>query len=56
MVLNSSNSHVDKNSGAVLIHKSPELEEILSLKEEIKQLNIKVEKILSILENHEKEG
>lgn len=56
MVLNSSNSHVDKNSGAVIIHKSSELEELLSLREEVKQLNIKVDEILSILKNSEKEG
>lgn len=49
MNLTESNCSVDKGSGAVLFHKSPELQEIMKLREEIKNLNDKIEQILELL-------
>lgn len=47
--LTDNNCSVDKNSGAVFFHKSPELKEILTLKKEVKNLNEKLDRILQIL-------
>ena len=41
VVLTESNSSVDKNSGAVIFHKSPELQELFLLRKEVKELNTK---------------
>ena len=49
MVLTESNSSVDKNSGAVIFHKSPELQELLLLRKEVKELNTKMDTILNLL-------
>lgn len=55
-VLNDGNSSVDKSSGAVLFHKSPELLEIMRLREDIKRLDEKVDVILEILRGGERDG
>ena len=39
-MLNNGNSSVDKSSGAVMFHKSPELLEIMRLREEIMTLPV----------------
>ena len=49
MNLNSGNSTVDKESGAVLVHKSPELLELMKLRQDISSMNEKVDEILSLL-------
>ena len=49
LVLTESNSSVDKNSGAVIFHKSPELQELLLLRKEVKELNTKMDTILNLL-------
>lgn len=57
MKLTSSNCSVDKNSGAVIIHKSPELVELTKLKSEIKDIQNKLDTILQLLQgdkNHDK--
>lgn len=48
-ILNSSNSSVDNNSGAVMFHRSPELIEIMKLRKEVESLNTKMDLILSLL-------
>lgn len=55
-VLNDGNSSVDKSSGAVMFHKSPELLEIMRLREDIKRLDEKVDVILEILRGGERDG
>lgn len=47
--LNQNNSTVDKESGAVIFHQSPELQEIVKLKKEIRQLNGKVDELIELL-------
>ena len=57
MKLTPSNCSVDKNSGAVIIHKSPELVELTKLKSEIKDIQNKLDTILQLLQgdkNHDK--
>lgn len=49
MNLNGSNCSVDESSGAVFVHKSPELLEIMKLRQEVKDLNGKMDTILSLL-------
>ena len=49
MNLGSYNCSVDKDSGAVIMRKTPELQEILKLKNEIKDLNKKMDEILALL-------
>ena len=49
VVLTESNSSVDKNSGAVIFHKSPELQELFLLRKEVKELNTKMDTILNLL-------
>ena len=51
--LNSDICSIDKNSGAVIIRKSPELQEILELKKEIKSINEKLEHICKLLDKNE---
>ena len=41
--LNNGNSSVDKSSGAVIFHKSPELLEIIRLREDVKKLDAKMD-------------
>ena len=55
-VLNNGNSSVDKSSGAVLFHKSPELLEIMRLRDDIKKLDDKMNTILEILRGGERDG
>ena len=55
-VLNNGNSSVDKSSGAVLFHKSPELLEIMRLRDDIKTLDDKMNTILEILRGGERDG
>lgn len=55
-MLNNGNSSVDKSSGAVMFHKSPELLEIMRLREDIKRLDEKVDVILEILRGGERDG
>lgn len=47
--LTDSNCSVDKDSGAVMFHKSPELLEVIKLRKEVKDLNSKMDEILEIL-------
>ena len=57
MKLTTSNCSVDKNSGAVIIHRSPELVELIKLKSEVKELHNKLDTILQLLQgdvNHDK--
>ena len=49
MNLNSGNCTVDKESGAVLVHKSPELLETMRLQKEVKEMNKKLDEILNLL-------
>lgn len=44
-ILNESNSSVDKNSGAVFFHRSPELNSIIQLQREVKEINEKLNKL-----------
>ena len=55
-ILTQSNSSVDKNSGAVMFHKSPELKNILLLRQEVNELNKKVDTILELLKGGKKHG
>ena len=54
--LNNGNSSVDKSSGAVIFHKSPELLEIIRLREDVKKLDVKMDTILEILRGGERDG
>lgn len=54
--LDSGNSSVDKSSGAVLFHKSPELLEIIRLRKEVEEVNHKMDVILDILQGGERNG
>ena len=55
-MLNNGNRPVDKSSGAVMFHKSPELLEIMRLREDIKRLDEKMDVILEILRGGERDG
>ena len=55
-VLNNGNSSLDKSSGAVLFHKSPELLEIMRLRDDIKKVDDKMNTILEILRGGERDG
>lgn len=55
-MLNNGNSSVDKSSGAVMFHKSPELLEIMRLRNDIKRLDEKMDVILEILRGGERDG
>lgn len=55
-MLNNGNSSVDKSSGAVMFHKSPELLEIMRLRDDIKRLDEKMDVILEILRGGERDG
>lgn len=55
-VLNDGNSSVDKSSGAVLFYKSPELLEIMRLRDDIKKVDDKMNTILEILRGGERDG
>lgn len=48
--LENSSYSVDESSGAVFFHRSPELKELMQLREEVKNLNNKVDKLLEIIE------
>lgn len=54
--LNNGNSSVDKSSGAVMFHKSPELLEIIRLRNDVKKLDAKMDAILEILRGGERDG
>ena len=54
--LNNGNSSVDKSSGAVIFHKSPELLEIMRLRDDIKKVDDKMNTILEILRGGERDG
>ena len=47
--LNESNSSIDKNSGAVMFHCSPELKELKQLKQEISKLNNKIDTLTELV-------
>lgn len=55
MKLSNNNCSVDKESGAVIIHKSPELQEILRLRKEVSCLSEKMDEILTLLKGGNKE-
>lgn len=54
--LTETNSSIDKNSGAVMFHKSPELNEIIRIRKEIQELNQKIDIILNLLKEGHKDG
>ena len=56
MNLNNSNYSVDKETGAVMVHKSPELQEILRLRQEVSSLNKKMDTILKLLKGGKEDG
>ena len=56
MNLNNSNCSVDKETGAVMVHKSPELQEILRLRQEVSSLNEKMDTILKLLKGGKEDG
>lgn len=56
MNLNNSNCSVDKETGAVMVHKSPELQEILRLRQEVSSLNKKMDTILKLLKGGKEDG
>ena len=56
MNLANSNCSVDKETGAVMVHKSPELQEILRLRQEVNSLNKKMDEILKLLKGGGKDG
>lgn len=56
MNLAGSNCSVDKETGAVMVHKSPELQEILRLRQEVSSLNNKMDEILKLLKGGNKDG
>lgn len=47
MELNNTNCSVDANSGAVIIHKSPELQLLKELKDELKELKNDISEVKS---------
>ena len=56
MNLSNSNCSVDKETGAVIIRKSPELQEILRLRQEMNSLNKKMDEILKLLKGGSEDG
>lgn len=46
-ILTESNCSVDKGSGAVLYHRSPELKNTIALRDDIKKLNQRLDEIES---------
>lgn len=52
-MLTDSNCSVDKESGAVIFHKSPELLELIELKKEVRDLSTKLDKVLELLNKKE---
>lgn len=50
MQLNQSNCSVDKQSGAVIVHSSPELQETRKIREEVKELSRELKEIRQLLE------
>lgn len=56
MKLGSNNCSVDEETGAVFVHKSPELQELLRLRKEVASLNEKMDTILKLLEGGKKDG
>ena len=51
--LNGSNYSVDKDSGAVIFHRSPELLEIIELKNQVKTMNEKLDFLCKLLNKEE---
>lgn len=49
-VLNRNNCHVDPNSGGVIFHGSPELQEISNVRADIRALNTKLDKLMELIE------
>lgn len=49
MKLTESNCSVDKSSGAVLYHKSPELKKLMQLEKDMKDIYNKLEEVLELL-------
>lgn len=54
--LNDSNCSVDQETGAVMFHKSPELLEIIKLRQEVKDLNSKMDDVLELLKGGIRDG
>ena len=50
------NSSVDKDSGAVIFHKSPELLELAKIKTEMQEINQKLDKVLAYIEGGAERG
>ena len=50
MRLTNSNCSIDESSGAVLIHKPPELSELSKIRDDIDSINKKLDLILDYLE------
>lgn len=49
-ILNRNNCHVDHNSGGVIFHGSPELQEIINVRADIRALNTKLDKLMELIE------
>lgn len=56
VVLNNSNCTVDKESGAVIFHGSPELQEIVKLKKHVKTLEDKIDTLIELLKGGKQDG
>lgn len=54
--LTDSNSSVDRGSGAVLFHKSPELKELLLLRKELQEMKENIQTILELLREVKENG
>ncbi len=48
-VLDQTNSTVDKETGAVMFHKSPELQLLTKLEKEVQEVNSKLDEVLRLL-------
>ena len=55
-LLNSGNSRIDKNSGAIIFDGSPEFKEILKIREDLKDINLKLEKLLMLVDGDDYGG
>ena len=47
-LLNSGNSRIDPSSGAVIFDGTPELKEMIKIRAELKDINLKLDKLLEI--------
>lgn len=48
-ILNRSNCSVDPKSGGVIFHGSPELQEIINLRADVRAMNTKLDKLMELI-------